>query len=69
MTLFEKYEKKHSAIKKQLLSVEVDGAINCETIGHHLKVSGQTVRNYLSGKIKDGYLAESILEAAKKIKR
>lgn len=35
-------------------------------IAKKLKVSFMTVSNYISGRIKDGYLAEDILEEIKK---
>ena len=69
MTILKEYKDRHEAVKKQLLAIKVEGSINCERIGYNLEVSGQTVRNYLNGSIKDGYLAESILKAAKQIKK
>jgi hypothetical protein len=56
--------KRRNEIVKKLQSVSIpnDGSITsiCWKIGNDLDVSGTTVRNYVQGDVKDGYLAEAI---------
>ena len=67
----ELYLQKHVDIKKRLMEVELPENLNIEScfyIGKELGCSGNTVRNYLHGKIGDGYLAEAILAECKRMK-
>ena len=67
----ELYLQKHSDIKKMLGDVVLPENLNIETcfkIGKTLACSGNTVRNYLLGKVNDGYLAEAILAECKRLK-
>lgn len=43
-------------------------SIFCWSVGKELQISGVSVKNYLNGKIGDGYLGEEILSAFKKMK-
>lgn len=43
-------------------------SISCWAVGNQLQISGVSVKNYLNGKIGDGYLGEEILSAFKKMK-
>lgn len=42
-------------------------SISCWAVGNQLQISGVSVKNYLNGKIGDGYLGEEILTAFKKM--
>jgi len=68
MEAIKEFEKKHKDIKAKLSAVAKE-KINrgemmnaCKGIAKRLKVSPQTVYNYVVGTIKDGYLAEAILQ-------
>jgi hypothetical protein len=66
MTAVQEYKTKHKEIKGRLTSMSFRktkgiGVIDiCNAIGKKLGFSGQTIYNYLQGRIKDGYLAEAI---------
>ena len=64
MTTCETFNKRHADIKTKLkgLKLPTDGTLTqlCWNIGTSLKISGPTVKNYLNGDIKDGFLAEAI---------
>lgn len=54
---------RRESIKKKLSLVILKQGLettSCWIVGNNLKVSGTTVKNYLSGKVADGYLAEAI---------
>jgi len=66
---------KHSVIKEKLATTAKakisKGTIMaaCTNVGRLLEISPQTVYNYITGNIKDGYLAEAILKEFKRLKR
>lgn len=67
----EELAKRHEEIRLKLTSVKLpDGKENniCTGIAFVLNISMQTVKNYLSGKIGDGFLAEAIYKEFKKLK-
>lgn len=74
MTVLENYKKKKSdiIIKLSELAVKKIGSGKtlevCEMVGKNLNISGQSVYNYISGRVNDGYLAEAIYQEFKKIK-
>lgn len=62
---------KHEAIRKKLMSISLpEGKENSLYTGvaYCLNVSPPTIKNYLSGKIGDGYLAEAIYKEFKRLK-
>lgn len=66
MTTLQNYDYKHETIKNKLLTVakeKLNGEVMkaSTVIAKTLEISPQTVYNYLTGRIKDGYLAEAIL--------
>lgn len=70
MTSLQQYDFKHQEIKSKLLTVakeKLNGEVMkaSTVIAKILEVSPQTVYNYLTGRIKDGYLAEAILRETK----
>ena len=73
MTVLETFTDKHKQIKEKLKSIvlPIDGSATqiCWNIGTNLNVSGTTVKNYLCGEVKDGYLAEAIYSEFKRIKK
>lgn len=72
MTTLETLNKKRTDIKQKLSSIILpqDGTETqlCWNVGTALKVSGPTVKNYINGGIKDGYLAEAIYAEFKRLK-
>ncbi len=74
MELLKEYNDRHSAIKIKLQELSASkiksgkAVIVCKVVGGELGLSGQTVYNYINGKINDGYLAEVIYKALKKYK-
>ncbi len=71
MTAFQEMEAKRKAVKHLLSTAQFPSdkeTILCWTIGHGLGVTGVTVKNYLRGKIKDGYLADAIYSEIKRLK-
>ena len=67
----EEFDERHKAIKQKLMSIKLtDGKENsiCTGVAYCLDVSMQTVKNYLSGKVGDGFLAEAIYEEFKRLK-
>lgn len=72
MAALETYIGKHNEIKEKLSRVIIPNDGNATNIywaiGSTLQVSGTTVKNYLSGEIKDGYLAEAIYSEFKRLK-
>jgi hypothetical protein len=64
MKTLDGYKKRRLDIIKKLQSVilPTDGSATlvCWRVGNDLEVSGTTVRNYIQGDVKDGYLAEAI---------
>lgn len=73
MTVLETFNERREQIKSKLKSIELptDGSATqlCWNIGTNLNVTGPTVRNYLSGEVKDGYLAEAIYDEFKRIRK
>lgn len=62
---------KHEAIKNKLMSISLpEGEENRLHTGvaYCLNVSPPTIKNYLAGKIGDGYLAEAIYKEFKRLK-
>lgn len=72
MTALQEFNKKRSIIISKLSKIELpsDGnATNiCWNVGSALQITGPTVKNYLSGEVKDGYLAEAIYSEFKRLK-
>lgn len=72
MTAIETYNKEHADVLAKLKTVKLptDGTATgiCWEIGRSLKVTGPTVRNYLSGGVKDGFLAVAIYNEFKRLK-
>ena len=71
MGTYEFYLKQKEEIKSKLSKVKLaarEETRACWLVGNLLKVSGTTVKNYLDGKISDGYLAEAIYKEFKKLK-
>lgn len=67
----EEYNERHKTIRQKLMSVKLpDGKENsiCTGVAYCLDVSMQTVKNYLSGKVGDGFLAEAIYKEFKRLK-
>ena len=57
-------------LAKELSKVQLPSgkeSIFCWSVGSELQVSGTSVKNYLNGKIGDGYLGEEILSIFKKM--
>jgi predicted transcriptional regulator len=71
MTTLDELKAKHKTIQKELKDVSLPitnehGLVNTSTVvAKKLKVSPQTIMNYLSGRVKDGYLAEAIIQEYK----
>ena len=68
---YEKLKTRKEEIRKKLSSIVLKPGIetsSCWVVGNTLKVSGTTIKNYLSGKIADGYLAEAIYSEFQKQK-
>ncbi len=67
MTAIQEYKSKHKDVSARLRTIciskskEVGRLAACEVIAPKLGVSSQTVYNYTCGRIKDGYLAEAII--------
>jgi len=71
MTSFELMEIKRNLIKDKLSKVSFPPekeTTMCWAVGADLGITGVTVKNYLKGYIKDGYLAEAILNECKRLK-
>jgi len=71
MTSFELMEIKRNLIKDKLSKVIFPSDKETSmrwAIGQDLGVTGVTIKNYMDGKIKDGYLAEAILNECKRLK-
>jgi predicted transcriptional regulator len=74
MTALEQYNTKHQEVivkLNQLSASKIEEGkilIVCKNVGEALNKSTQTIYNYLSGRIKDGYLAEAICQELKKLK-
>ena len=71
MTELQKYEAKKDLIRAKLARVnfpENKETSMCWAIGASLGTSGVTIKNYLKGNIKDGYLAESIYNELRRLK-
>lgn len=67
----EEFDLRHKQIKEKLTSIELPegtGTNICWAVAGSLKITGQTVKNYLVGNIKDGYLAEAIYKEFKRLK-
>lgn len=66
------YKKRRSNIIQELRKIQLptDGSATnlCWAIGTALNVTGVTVKNYIQGEVKDGYLAEAILYEFKRLK-
>lgn len=72
MAALDVYNEKHNDIKNRLSTIPIptDGSATTIfwTVGSALNISGTTVKNYLSGEIKDGYLAEAIYNEFRRLK-
>jgi len=71
MTSFETMEMKRNVVKLKLSKVVFPNdkeTSYCWMVGADLGITGVTVKNYLKGYIKDGYLAEAILNECKRLK-
>ena len=69
--VIEKYKERHKKIKVLLSKVEIPDGMATQilwNIGANLGVTGPTVKNYISGNIKDGYLAEAIYNECKRLR-
>lgn len=67
----EEFDLRHKSIKEKLASIvlpEQTGTSLCGGVGYSLNITGQTVKNYLNGDIKDGFLAEAIYKEFKRLK-
>ncbi len=67
MTAIQEYKSKHKDVGARLRTISltkskgVGRLAACEAIAPKLGVSAQTIYNYTCGRIKDGYLAEAII--------
>lgn len=65
-------QKRREDIKVKLSSFSVPDNISPTSVhwvvGNKLGVSGASVKNYIEGKISDGYLAEAIYKELKRLK-
>lgn len=71
MTALQKYNAAHEEIKEKLSTVVFPQNLEtsiCWDIGKSLDVTGPTIKNYIAGQIKDGYLAEAIYNECKRLK-
>lgn len=60
----EKLQRRKDELASKLLQVKLPRrmeSVHCNDVGVRLGITGVSVKNYLSGKIKDGYLGEEIL--------
>lgn len=67
----EEFDTRHKEIKAKLMAIELPDTNVTNVlagIGVSLNITGQTVKNYLNGDIKDGYLAEAIYKEFKRLK-
>lgn len=68
---YETYLNRKEEIRKKLMSIELPVGSEtriCWKVAEEFKISGTSVKNYLEGRIADGYLAEAILKEFKKLK-
>lgn len=71
MTNLEAYKIRKKLIKDKLSTIKFPKESEtryCWIVGAALDVSGVTVKNYINGNVKDGYLAESIFAEFKRLK-
>jgi predicted transcriptional regulator len=71
MTNYENYIERKSQIEKKLTSIKLEKkgvTKQCWAVGGELNVTGTTVKNYLDGKVADGYLGEAIYQEFKRLK-
>jgi len=71
MTSFELMEIKRELLRDRFKKVRFPSDKEtsiCWAIGKDLGVTGVTVKNYITGNIKDGLLAEAILSELKRLK-
>ena len=72
MSALEQLEKRRADIKAKLKTIKLpeDGTQTqlFWNIGTALNVSGPTIKNYISGDVKDGYLAEAIFAECKRLR-
>lgn len=72
MTTLEALDKKREEMKEKMKTIVLPTDVSPNnifwTIGTALNISGTTVKNYFSGEIKDGYLAEAIYNEFKRLK-
>lgn len=71
MNNYEKYLEKKKEINKKLSSVILkpnEETRLCWEVANNLMVSGTTVKNYLDGRVSDGYLGEAIYFEFKRLK-
>lgn len=64
----EKLQKRKDELASKLLQVKLPRrmeSVHCNDVGVRLGITGVSVKNYLSGRIKDGYLGEEILSIFK----
>lgn len=70
MSNYLEFKKKKEIIKSKLSKVRLENnkeTMACWQVATALNISGTTVKNYLEGKISDGYLAEAIYEEFKNL--
>jgi predicted transcriptional regulator len=63
MSNYKILQERKQTIKEKLREVRLENnkeTTSCWQVASELKVSGTTVKNYLEGRINDGYLAEAI---------
>jgi len=71
MTELECYKVRKDLIRSKLAKIKFPDnkeTTICWAVGMSLNISGVTIKNYLKGNIKDGYLAESIYNELKRLK-
>jgi len=71
MTSLQLYLEKKESIAGKLSTIKFPKEAEtrlCWAVGANLDVSGVTVKNYVNGSIKDGYLAEAIYSEFKRLK-
>lgn len=70
MTALEDYNKAIEDISAKLKTVALppNQSYALWSVAESLNISGTTVKNYLSGKVKNGYMAEAIYKEFKRLK-
>lgn len=72
MTALQAYKKEHFDLFAKIKSIKlpIDGTATsvCWEIGNLLGVTGPTIKNYLNGGIKDGFLGLAIYKEFRRLK-